>query len=252
MMLFRAIVRPRKCDERQVEGAGVYKVPRSVQGGDPMKQELQPLLDLFAQPQHIITSRFSPYFYTYFLAFFANRNRMLRKVKEMETLLERTNVSAGNKIVDVGCGFGLEAIVLAFLVPQGATVVGIDHNEEKIRLATRLADEVGAKNIKFQLQNGAELNENAWADIVLCRDVVSHVYDLNDFLESVGRMLRTGGVLYIMDDRNALSPITVFRTRRLQKHADRGVPDPERLRENDAPLNFFDLRRKLIAEHFDT
>jgi SAM-dependent methyltransferase len=162
-------------------------------------------------------------------------------------LLERANVVAGKKLVDVGCGFGLEAIVLSCLIPDGAKVIGIDHNEEKIRLAGRLAEDVGTRNIEFQLQRGEELYENAWADVVLCRDVVSHVYDVNEFLEPLRRMLRAGGVLYIIDDRNALSLPTVLRTRKLQKEADRGVPDPDRGLKN----NYFDLRRKLISDHFE-
>src|SRR5688572_19967213 len=133
-----------------------------------MRAALLPLLDLFGQPQQRVVTRFSPYFYTYFLPFFANRNRMLRKIREMETLVTRMNASPGKMVVDVGCGFGLEAIVLSFLVPQGATVVGIDHNEEKIRLAARLAHDVGAKNIDFRLQRGEDLHDDPWADIVLC------------------------------------------------------------------------------------
>ena len=92
-----------------------------------MRDKLEPLIDFFSRPKESVVERFSPYFYTYFLAFFADRGRIVRKIREMETLVTRTNAFPGCKLVDVGCGFGLEAIVLSFLLPPDATVAGIDH-----------------------------------------------------------------------------------------------------------------------------
>ncbi len=208
------------------------------------------LRSLFTMSREEAEREFSPYFYTYFSSYFRDSEKLDRKVREMTRLIERLQLDDG-VLLDVGCGFGLEAIALALLLPARVQVLGVDHNEEKIRLAQKLALQAGAGNIQFRLEKGEARDGGQLADVVMCRHMVSHVYDVNEFLSAMAGNLKPGGCLYIIDDRNLLSPLTVYITRKYQQRAESGRQEASRLRANDTGLNFFETRKRMIREAMD-
>lgn len=210
-------------------------------------EQFERLRSLFAMDKEQAEQEFSPYFYTYFYGYFKDPGKLNRKVREMSKLLGRLQLKKGT-LMDVGCGFGLEAVVLALLFPPEVNVLGVDHNEEKIALARKLAQWAGAPNMDFCLEKGEAQEETRLADVVVCRHMVSHVNDVREFLSAMAGKLNPGGCLYIIDDRNALSPLTVWITRKYQIQAECGRQESDRLRANDTGLNFFDTRKQMIAE----
>lgn len=80
-------------------------------------------------------------------------------------------VPPGGHVLDLGCGYGVTANYLALSSPA-RTVVGIDLNEERIRVGQRTA--LGRPNLSFVLGDAlaAPLRE---FDVVLMSDMVHHL-----------------------------------------------------------------------------
>ncbi len=209
---------------------------------------IKDLINVFKMPKQSVLEMYSPYFYTYFKGYFSKPDRLIRKLNEMKVFLSRINPQNA-VLVDLGCGFGLESIMLS-IITDNMKIIGIDHNEEKIRFARKLSEQSRVQNIDFILQGGESLSKGVKADIVFCRDVLSHVNDINTFFDSIIEILEPKGVLHIIDDRNPLNLSTVWKTRRLQRKAENGEIEIDKLREIDAPKNFFETRKGIILKNF--
>lgn len=64
-------------------------------------------------------------------------------------LLERLGATAGERVLDIGCGGGLAAIEVAKVVGPGGSVLGFDLSAPLVGLSTRRAAEAGAGNVQF-------------------------------------------------------------------------------------------------------
>lgn len=108
----------------------------------------------------------------------------------------REHVSAGERLLDVGCGEGVFATALR---SHGARVVGIDVAEEPLRRA-RVRD----PELELRLVDG----EGPWPledvsfDAVWAGEVIEHVADTATWLSEVRRVLRSGGQLLLSTPDN--------------------------------------------------
>src|SRR6476661_243548 len=60
--------------------------------------------------------------------------------QEISFLLDRLDLRAGSRVLDVGCGPGRHSLALA---RRGVDVVGVDHSEEFVALARQAAEAEG-------------------------------------------------------------------------------------------------------------
>lgn len=101
------------------------------------------------------------------------------------------HISAGARVLDVGCGDGSFA---AGLVASGADVVGIDVAEEALQRAR-------ARNPGMELQLVEQDRpwplEDSSFDVVWAGEVIEHVADTAAWLSEVRRVLRSGGSLLL-------------------------------------------------------
>lgn len=65
------------------------------------------------------------------------------------------------RIVEYGCGLGGNLVAIHSMVRQG---LGVDVNQRYLRLAKRLAERVGARNLEFQVVSGRGWNVSGRVD----------------------------------------------------------------------------------------
>jgi ubiquinone/menaquinone biosynthesis C-methylase UbiE len=58
--------------------------------------------------------------------------------------------ASGDRVVDLGCGFGDTTLQIARLVGAGGEVVGVDVAEPFVELAAKEAGEAGVENVRFE------------------------------------------------------------------------------------------------------
>ena len=106
----------------------------------------------------------------------------------------------GERVVDAGCGAGLDSLIAAQMVGPEGEVVGIDMTEEMIDKARRNAQRSGRENVTFKLGHIEELSvPDAWADVVLSNGAVNLAPDKSRVFAEFNRVLKPGGRLQIAD-----------------------------------------------------
>lgn len=106
----------------------------------------------------------------------------------------------GEKVVDVGCGAGIDSLIAAKKVGPSGRVVGVDMSPDMLGKARRAADEAGRSNVEFRHGYGEELPvEDGWADVVISNGVLNLMPDKGAALEEMHRVLKPEGRLQIGD-----------------------------------------------------
>jgi 2-polyprenyl-6-hydroxyphenyl methylase/3-demethylubiquinone-9 3-methyltransferase len=116
--------------------------------------------------------------------------------------LSRTSLRPfdGLSCLDIGCGGGLVCEPLARL---GATVTGIDADENAIMTARHHANEYGMK-IDYKVGSAEDLKTRF--DVVLALEVIEHVQDPARFVKTCASLAKPGGcVIFSTLNRTAKS-----------------------------------------------
>lgn len=105
----------------------------------------------------------------------------------------RRRALAGLRGLDIGCGGGLVAEPLARM---GAMMTGLDMGAEVIAVARTHAADQGLA-IDYRVGEAATLagEEKLAFDFITCLEVVEHVSDVEQFMDSISAMLKPGGLL---------------------------------------------------------
>lgn len=106
----------------------------------------------------------------------------------------------GERVVDVGCGAGLDSLIASRMVAPSGQVIGVDMTPAMLEKARLAADEAGAANVEFR-QGYAEALPAAdgWADVVISNGVLNLVPDKPAALREMARVLKPAGRLQIGD-----------------------------------------------------
>ena len=110
------------------------------------------------------------------------------------------SIHAGETVVDIGSGAGLDALIAAKLVGPGGRVVGIDMTPEMRQKASAGAQAMGAQHVDFREGLVEDLPlPDAFADVVISNGVLNLTLDKVETLKEWARVLKPGGRLYIGD-----------------------------------------------------
>lgn len=106
----------------------------------------------------------------------------------------------GERVVDLGCGGGMDTMLAALAVGDGGHVVGVDMTDEMLGRARRVARSLGIRNVEFRNGLIEDLPvEPGWADVVVSNGVVNLCADKLRVYREVHRVLTAGGRLTIAD-----------------------------------------------------
>lgn len=109
-------------------------------------------------------------------------------------------LSAGEHVVDVGSGGGIDSLIAARMVGSTGAVVGVDMTPAMLGRARAAAAESGIDNIEFREAYMEQLPvPDGWADVVISNGVLNLTPDKLRALREMFRVLRAGGRIQIGD-----------------------------------------------------
>ena len=109
-------------------------------------------------------------------------------------------LAAGERVVDVGSGGGIDSLIAARMVGPTGHIVGIDMTPAMLEKARAAAGESGIDNVEFREGYMEELPvADGWADVVISNGVLNLTPDKRKALGEMFRVLRSGGRLQIGD-----------------------------------------------------
>jgi arsenite methyltransferase len=106
----------------------------------------------------------------------------------------------GERVVDVGCGGGIDSLIAANMVGASGHVIGVDMTPAMLTKARASAAAAGMTNVAFREAFGESLPvEDGWADVVISNGVLNLMPDKDAALREMARVLKPGGRLQIGD-----------------------------------------------------
>jgi len=106
----------------------------------------------------------------------------------------------GDRVVDVGCGAGMDSLVAAKMVGPEGRVVGVDMTPAMLAKARKAARDTGLRNVEYREGFGEALPVfDGWADLVISNGVLNLMPDKHAALGEMARVLKPGGRLQIAD-----------------------------------------------------
>ncbi len=109
-------------------------------------------------------------------------------------------VRAGERVVDVGCGAGIDSLIAARMAGLYGAVVGVDMTPAMLERARASAAESGFGNVESHEGLAESLPvADAWADVVISNGVLNLFPDKLAGLREMARVLKPGGRLQVGD-----------------------------------------------------
>jgi SAM-dependent methyltransferase len=109
-------------------------------------------------------------------------------------------LKAGERVVDVGCGAGIDSLIAARMVSAGGQVIGVDMTPAMLAKARRGAIAAGLTNVEFREGYAEALPvPDGWADLVISNGVLNLMPDKTAVLQEMARVLKPTGRLQIGD-----------------------------------------------------
>jgi ubiquinone/menaquinone biosynthesis C-methylase UbiE len=130
----------------------------------------------------------------YLTIFSAPLGKTLR-IDMVRSLLKGQNLQ-GKRVLDAGCGIGDLSLLLA---KQGANVVGIELDPQKVASATRIAQGWHFERVRFLAGDVTRLNQIALGqfDAIFCLALLEHIQEDVALLHQLQRMLCPGGIFVL-------------------------------------------------------
>lgn len=109
-------------------------------------------------------------------------------------------LAPGERVVDVGCGAGIDTLIAARMVGEHGRVIGVDMTPAMLERARASARAIGATNVELREGYAEALPvDDGWAEVVISNGVMNLFPDKLAGLREMARVLRPGGRLQVGD-----------------------------------------------------
>jgi SAM-dependent methyltransferase len=106
----------------------------------------------------------------------------------------------GEKVVDIGCGAGIDSLIAAKMVGPEGRVIGVDMTPAMLERAESSRRAAGVEHLELEEGYGEKLPvPDGWADVIISNGVFNLMPDKLGALDEMARVLRPGGRLQIAD-----------------------------------------------------
>ena len=113
----------------------------------------------------------------------------------MERFLRDAGLASGMRVLDIGCGMGDVAMLVAHLVGPHGAVVSIDVDQASIETARRRASTAGLHHATFHRADVATFTDAEPFDAIVGRLVLEFVPDPAATIARLAGLLRSGGIM---------------------------------------------------------
>ena len=135
-----------------------------------------------------------------------NASQVFKEIKNYS--YEKMSITPGDRVLDVGCGPGIDVVELAKRVTGEGLAIGIDHDSEMIAEAKTLAESQGvADTVEFYIHDATTLPfDNDCFDSCRSERVFMHLADPLPTLKEMYRVTKLNGRVVVTDsDWSSLS-----------------------------------------------
>ena len=117
--------------------------------------------------------------------------------EDLRKMVDSVPLVGHERVLDLGTGAGHTALAFSHFVSE---CVGMDLTEAMVEVATRLADERGISNVKFQVGDAENIPfPSDTFDVVTCRFASHHFGDIKKAIQEISRVLKPDGTLILVD-----------------------------------------------------
>jgi ubiquinone/menaquinone biosynthesis C-methylase UbiE len=118
-----------------------------------------------------------------------------------DSIASLLELAPGNRVLDVGCGPGIDTLAMSYRVCPGGQVVGIDYDAAMIdeaRRRTQQASRTGS--VRYDTADAAALPfPNQSFDACRCERVLQHALDAPAIMSEIVRVTKPGGRVVVAD-----------------------------------------------------
>lgn len=109
-------------------------------------------------------------------------------------------IRPGERVIDIGCGAGIDSLIAAKKVGPNGKVIGIDMTEAMLDKACQASEKADLKQVEFRLGHAENLPvPDNWADVVISNGVINLTPDKEATFREMARALKPEGRLQIGD-----------------------------------------------------
>ena len=117
-----------------------------------------------------------------------------------EHFLRDAGIGSGMRVLDIGCGMGDVAMIVAQLVGSAGRVVSIDLDQASIETAQRRASNMGLDNTTFYRADISTFTDVDPFDAIVGRLVLQFLPDTGATIGRSGGLLSPGGIMALRAD----------------------------------------------------